>query len=421
MPHLLSTRLPAALLLLTALVAAPDSPGWAVPAAGGATGAGQLAPVTTKERLVEGNTAFALDLVGHLRQVPGNYLVSPYGLSATLVMAAAGAGGSTATALWQGLRLPARGGAIDAFALLSDSLSQETMGGSRLVMGQSVWPDLRFSLRPDYSHHLESAFGAVVTPLDYARDAQLAAGQINAWVKQTTRGRITEAVSSSDLPADTALVLVNTIWFKGDWEVPFDPEDTRPGSFSLSGGGTRTVPLMQRTGGYRLASIPGGRMLEIPYGGERTSMLILLPDRRDGVADLEQRLTPEALAQWIAGLQNQRVQVELPRFKMRWKAEDLGSTLTLMGMGPVFQSSADFSGISAVPGLNLSRVVQEANLSVDESGSEAAAATMIVGLITGLSEEPIAHLRADHPFLLMIRDRQSGSLLFLGRLMDPVE
>jgi serpin B len=386
----------------------------------------QQAPPLTKpatEQIAAGTTAFALDLLQRLEEEqespqPGNILVSPYSLYAALVMVAGGAGGETSAAMRRVLRQRGSGVDLEAFASFSASLTSASPG-SRLVMDQSLWPAVGITLRPAFIRRLDTAFGTTVTPLDYIGNRQGAAAAINAWAAERTGGRIQALVSPGDLSPEMALVLVSTIWFKGDWDVPFDPEFTQPAPFFLDGGGTRTVPLMQRTGTYGMGPIPGGRMLEIPYAGEKASMLILLPDQRDGWEALQRQLTPKNLASWIAGLQDQRVQLVLPRFRMSHRA-DLKETLTRMGMGPAFTREADFTGISADAALAISRVVQAADLRVDEAGSEAAAATVVGMLVTGLSDEPIPVFRADHPFLLAIRDRGSGALLFLARLMDPV-
>ncbi|CAK6695473.1 hypothetical protein BBFGKLBO_01854 [Synechococcus sp. CBW1107] len=292
-------------------------------------------------------------------------------------------------------------------------------------MGQSIWPAERFTLRPAFLQTMASSFGASITPLDYAGDPQGAAQRINAWVSERTRGRIKELASAAQFSPDTRLSLLSTIWFQGQWVHEFDPEATHTGSFFLQGGGTRVVPLMQRTGWYRLGAIPGGRILEIPYQGTswdtpNHTLLILLPDQRDGLAALKRRLTPQSLNKALEVMKETRVDLMLPRFKMRDRPDLIGS-LERMGLGEVFGPGADLSGISAVPDLYLSSVLQEATLRVDETGTEAAAATIMMMPVGGLGEDPITPFRVDHPFLLMIRDQPTGTLLFLGRVLDPGE
>jgi serpin B len=381
-------------------------------------------PEPARERIAISTTTFSLDLLDQLWQQPGNLLVSPYSLYAALLMVASGAGGETAAVLGQVLRLDAAGSDLKAFTSHSARLTAET-GGSQLVMGQSIWPAERFTLQPAFRQTMATNFGASITPLNYAGDPQGAAQRINDWVSERTRGKIKELVAADQFSPDTRLSLLSTIWFKGEWKNEFYPESTRTGPFVLQGGGTSSVPLMHKVGWYRLGVIPGGRILEIPYQGQsydttNHSLLILLPDKHDGLAALQRQLTPQSLKKAIEGMKEERVELILPRFKMKGRP-DLMEPLERMGLDAVFGPSADLSGISAVPDLYLSSVVQQAMLEVDEKGTEAAAATLMMMPVTGLSEDPITPFRVDHPFLLMIRDQPTGTLLFLGRVMDPGE
>lgn len=367
-------------------------------------------------------TDFSLALLDRLWQQPGNLLVSPYSLYAALLMLSSGAGGETATVLGRVLRTPATGKDLEAFAGEAARLTRLS-SGSQLAMAQSLWPATRFTLRPDFRQTMAGTFGASITPLDYAGDAEGAARRINAWVSERTRRRITNLVAPEQFSGDMRLALVSTLWFQGEWPVPFDPEATRTGLFHLEGGGTRAVPLMSRVGWYRLGTIPGGRILEIPYQGRSSdtpdhTLLILLPDRRDGLTALQRQLTGQRLEQAIEAMKETQVDLALPRFQMRARP-DLMDTLERMGLGSVFRPGADLSRISPDPGLILSSVLQETMLRVDETGTEAAAATMMLMPVLGLSEDPLTPFHVDHPFLVMIRDQPSGTLLFVGRVLEP--
>ncbi len=376
------------------------------------------------ERTAFRTTDFSLALLDRLWQQPGNLLVSPYSLYAALLMLSGGAGGETATALNQVLRTQATGNDLEAFAREAARLTRSS-DGSQVAMGQSLWPATQFTLRPDFRRTMASAFGASITPLDYGGDAEGSARRINAWVSESTRGMIPELVTAEQFSSDMRLSLVSTLWFKGEWPIPFDPEDTRTGPFHVQRGGTKAVPLMRRVGRYRLGTIPGGRILELPYRGRSWdaadhTLLILLPDRRDGLAALQRQLTSRRLEQAIGGMKDTQVDLVLPRFRMRARP-DVMNSLKEMGLGVVFGPGADLSRISPDPGLILSSVLQEVTLRVDENGTEAAAATIMLMPVLGLSEEPLTAFRVDHPFLLMIRDQPSGTLLFVGRVMEPGE
>ncbi len=406
-PRLLS----AALLLWLALT--PPVRAQPVPAPPAEAARGQTAFLTTD---------FSLALLDRLWQQPGNLLVSPYSLYAALLMLSSGAGGETATALGRVLRTPATGNDLEAFAREAARLTRPS-SGSQVAMAQSLWPAKQFTLRPDFRRTMASTFGASITPLDYAGDAEGAARRINAWVSERTRGRITDLVTAEQFSSDMRLSLVSSLWFKGEWPVPFDTEATRTGPFHLEGGGTKAVPLMRRVDRLRLGTIPGGRILEIPYRGQTWettdhSLLILLPDRHDGLTALQHQLTSQRLEQVIEGMKDTQVDLALPRFRMRARP-DLMHTLERMGLGSVFRPGADLSRISPDPGLILSSVMQEAMLRVDENGTEAAAATLMAMPVLGLSEDPLTPFHVDHPFLVMIRDQPSGTLLFVGRVMEP--
>ncbi len=216
------------------------------------------------------------------------------------------------------------------------------------------------------------------------------------------------------------LVLTNAIYFKGDWSRPFPKAATRDEAFHVSSDKTTAAPLMHKTDDFRFAAVDGLKALELPYGNGDLATIVLLPDSIDGLSALEQKLSFESLTRWTNGLQRQKVQVFLPRFKLTSEFS-LSTTLAAMGMPLAFDHNrADFTGISSEEKLSISAVLHKAFVDVNEEGTEAAAATgvMIAARAVMIPREPLL-FRADHPFLFLIVDHRTKSILFLGRVLNP--
>jgi serpin B len=215
----------------------------------------------------------------------------------------------------------------------------------------------------------------------------------------------------------TRLVLTNAIYFKGKWASQFKPELTQDAPFTLPGGEKSTVSMMNQKERFGYSETEQLQILELPYVNDDLSMVVLLPRKTDGVKDLEKQLNSDTLKNWITGLHKREVQVFFPRFKMTSEFE-LGQVLGEMGMPDAFSGNADFSGMTGNKDLFISAVVHKAYVDVNEEGTEAAAATGVVMRVTSV-ETPPPVFRADHPFIFLIRDNHTGSILFLGRLENP--
>ncbi|MCI5160398.1 MAG: serpin family protein, partial [Candidatus Electrothrix sp. AUS1_2] len=215
----------------------------------------------------------------------------------------------------------------------------------------------------------------------------------------------------------------NAIYFKGKWDSPFKPEKTAEDQFTLPDGTTREVSMMHRKGCFGYSEIEGAQVLDLPYAGDDLSMLVILPDRPDGLPELEKRLSAENLKTWTARLREENVEVFLPRFTLSWGVFDLRAPLQVLGMRKAFEakpdgSGADFSGMDGTKIFALGSVLHKAFVEVNEEGTEAVAAT--AGLVFyGCASPQYRTFRADHPFLFLIRDKATSSILFLGRLLEP--
>jgi len=213
-------------------------------------------------------------------------------------------------------------------------------------------------------------------------------------------------------------VLTNAIYFKSNWHKQFDSRDTGDAPFRTTVNGQVTVPMMRQTDYFPYGADDGVQILELPYASRDASMLIVLPDAVDGLGNLEKRLTPKKLVGWIAGLREREVKIYLPKFRTVSEFR-LDATLRSMGMPLAFSGEADFSGMTGNSDLFLSAVVHKAYIAVDEHGTEAAAATAEPYDLSAIDGETPPVFRADHPFLFLIRDNRTGSILFLGRVVNP--
>jgi serine protease inhibitor len=388
----------------------------------GASGA-EMKPVAAADRttVVEGNNVFAVALYGRLRNQSGNLFFSPESISTALAMAYAGARGGTASEMAKTLHFtlppeklhPAMG------ALLSDLNAAHE--GYQLSVANALWAQQGYTFLDDFLNLLKTNYGAGLNQVNFKGATEAARLTINQWVEQKTQDKIKDLLQPGALRSDTRLVLTNAIYFKGDWETQFDKAQTKNEDFHLSPAQTTTAPLMHREGRFSYFDGETFQILEVPYKGKELSMIVFLPKDPGGLPALEQSLTDSNLRQWLRQVASvSKVIVIIPKFKMTQQFE-LGSTLSAMGMPQAFSSSADFAGMTGHRDFAISDVIHKAYVDVNEEGTEAAAATAVTmrALAMPAPQAPPPIFRADHPFVFMIRDNRSGSILFMGRMADP--
>ncbi len=408
----------------------------------GSTGCGSVSPgasqaVSDKPRaldpaadpgdlasLAAGNAAFAFDLYGALRDKDGNLFFSPYSISVALAMTHAGAAGETARQMAQTMHftLPADRlhSAFNAYALdLEARAKAETEGTPfELTIANSLWGQQGFPFLPAFLDRLAENYGAGMRLVDYTSDPEGARRAINGWVSDETRDRIKDLIPEGAIDAMTRLVLANAIYFKAGWLHPFDADATSPEPFRLLSGSAIDVPMMHQDESMGYAAGDGYVALELPYQSGEMSMLILLPDEGQFEA-FEQRLSAATLDDALAGLSYRPVLLSLPKFTYE-SAFSLNDALVALGMPEAFDPDrADFSGMDGARDLYIGNVLHKAFVAVDEKGTEAAAATAVIMELTSApADEPVI-VRVDRPFLYLIRDGRTGSVLFLGRVLDP--
>lgn len=370
--------------------------------------------------LVNGNSEFALDLYQEIRDADGNLFFSPYSISLALAMTYAGARGDTTQQMADALsftlpqeRLHPAFNALD-LALTGQSGGDENF---KLNIANSLWGRAGINFNKEFLDVLALNYGAGMWRLNFQENPEAARIRINDWVSEHTENKINNLIPEGAINPLTALVLTNAIYFKATWEYAFPEDMTENGTFTLLNGAQVTVPMMSWPRGVtiRYAEGDGYQAVELPYEGTSMSMLILLP-ALDRFEEFEGALSAERVNEIVENLESQYVLVRIPKFKFE-ASLGLADTLAEMGMPIAFTPQADFSGITTDCPLWIDKVLHKAFISVDEKGTEAAAATAVI-MTLSISPQPIM-VSMDHPFIFLIRDTNTGAVLFLGRVLDP--
>ena len=380
--------------------------------------------------LVRGNNAFAFDLYHAVSDGDGNLFYSPFSISQALAMTSAGARGETQRQMEATLhhRLP-QGELHPAFNALDRTLASrgQAPGGTandtgeageyfRLNIANAIWGQDGYHFLPDFLDVLAENYEAGMMAVDFVAAPDESRVRINDWVAEETESNIKDLLPPGIIDKSTRLVLTNAIYFNASWLWQFNQRDTEMRPFHLAGGGTVEVPMMTETNGYGYAGGDGYQVVDLPYSWGELSMTILLPDEGN-LGAFEDSLDSEMLDQIIDAVVTDAVTITMPLFEFESELR-LGDTLTEMGMPHAFSSGADFSGMTGYRDLWISEVVHKAFVSVDEKGTEAAAATGVTILLGGFGEDTI-EVTVDRPFIFLIRDTGTGTILFLGRVSNP--
>jgi serpin B len=380
---------------------------------------------TEMTTLVRGNTVFALDLYQHVRTGEGNLFYSPYSISAALAMTYAGARGQTEAEMKNTLQflLPQSRlhPAFDRLEITLASRGQTTPAkdgkGFRLNVVNAIWGQRDFRFQPDFLDILSMNYGAGLRLLDFVRAPENCRKYINDWVSEQTNNKINDLIPRGLIDNSTWLVLTNAIYFNAAWAYQFDKNYTRDGTFHTLNGDPVTVPMMADEAYYSYAKGKNYQAVELPYNGYQLSMVILLPDSGQFGA-FENALTYDRLSQVIGSFKRQRVALTMPKFVFLTDFS-LKQTLQAMGMPQAFMAQADFSGMTGHPNLKIDDVIHKAFVSVDEAGTEAAAATAVLQGVMAIQPEAALELKIDRPFIFLIRDIPTGTILFVGRVLNP--
>jgi len=380
-------------------------------------------PAATKE-LVAGNTGFAFELYQALREAEGNLFCSPHSISVALAMTYAGARGETERQMADTLHFTlGQDGLHPAFNALDLALAARGEGaegregrGFELHIINAIWGQSGHRFLSEFLDMLAVNYGAGLRLLDFEREPERCRVIINDWVSEQTRERIKDLIPRGLITPLTVLVLTNAIYFDAAWEHKFEAHATRPGPFTLLDGAKVNVDMMSQAAEFGYAEGEGYQALEMPYDGRELSMVVVLPNE-GRFREFDESLDAERVQTIIAGLKPRLVWLSMPKFKYESSLK-LAETLAAMGMPAAF-ARADFSGMDGTRELFISEVVHKAFVAVDEQGTEAAAATAVI-IEKGLGPVPQAEFRADRPFIFLIRDIESGAVLFVGRVLNPL-
>jgi serpin B len=372
-------------------------------------------------KLAQDSNAFALSLYGQLDDREGNLFFSPYSVSTALGMTYAGARGATAEQMAKTLHYRLEGPQLHA--AFAELIGQQNAAGQKrgyeLSVANALWGQQGFGFQPDVRELMRKHYGAGLREVDFMDKPDAARREINAWVEKQTNGKIKDLLKEGTIQPDMRLVLASAIYFKSAWLNPFSQDATKKGDF-FTGGKKVAADMMQRTGTYSFYEDEDVQVLDLPYARRDLSLVAVLPRDKAGLGGVEKNLSAAKLEGWLKAKKDYQVDVKLPKFKMTQEL-DLKKALSDLGMPLAFENAADFSGFSTLERLKIGFVVHKAFIDLNEKGTEAAAATAVGIVTTSLPVVPPnrAVFHADHPFLFVIRDNRTGSILFMGRVVDP--
>lgn len=371
------------------------------------------------DSVVIGNNKLSFDLYSKYKSEEGNVFFSPYSISTALAMTYEGAKGKTAEEMQKVLHFPKAAKARrEGFLALYNEINGE---GKKyeLSTANALWAQKDYAFLKKYFETVEKHYKGNVTNLDFVHETEPSRQLINKWVEDNTKEKIKDLIPQGSIDKKTRLVLTNAVYFKGNWAKQFDKEKTKEQDFKI-GSSVVKAQMMQLTGEsakFNYAENDVMQMLELPYDGKELSMLILLP--KNSLSDLEDIISDEKLTGWKNSLVEERVNVYIPRFKFETKYF-MVKTLKGMGLSAAFSDDADFSGMTGTKDLCISDVIHQAFVDVNEEGTEAAAATgVIVMKMTCIRPDMTKIFRADHPFSFLIQQKNTGNILFMGRVNNP--
>lgn len=382
-------------------------------------GPGQHVPTVSlspaEQQIAASGNDFSFALFQQLaKSQPGvNVFVSPLSASMSLGMAMNGANGATFEAMRSALRLGAGDmGQINAGYRGLIGLLRELNPTTTFQLANSIWYRNTFAFNQPFLDTTKSYFDAQVQGLDFA-DVARSLATINGWVSTNTAGRIPTILD--DITPDEVMFLINAIYFKGTWQLQFDPNATAPSTFIAADGTSQSVPFMNRpehlSPEFRAGSAEGLSIAELPYGNGVFAMdIVLVPSSTASIDSVAARLNASTWAALIASLDDTDEAFAMPKFALTYD-RTLNDDLSALGMGVAFTDQANFSGMSAVP-VKLSFVKQKAFVTVDETGTTAGAST-----VTGVVATALREMRVDHAFIFAIRERQTGTIVFLGKVL----
>lgn len=373
------------------------------------------------QEVVYANNKFALDLYSQLnKSEKGNLFYSPYSISVALAMTYEGAKGQTANEMKSVFHFPESNILRPNFAAIYNDINAGAKN-YELKTGNALWVQQDFPLLSDFTSTVEKYYGGKAVNLDFVKENEKSRQTINSFIEQQTNNKIKDLIPAGVLDTMTRLVLTNAIYFKGTWQWEFDTSDTYNEDFRITPNNTVKVPMMNmhpKKANFNYADTGDAQILELPYKGDKISMLIILPKK--DIASIEFSLTANKLNEYKSQMKETELDsISLPKFEFDAKYF-MKDTLSALGMPTAFSATtADFSGMTGIKNLYIGDVIHQAYVKVDEKGTEAAGATAVPMQLNAIMPSNI--FRADHPFIFAIQDKDTGNILFLGRVIDPTK
>lgn len=377
----------------------------------------KVAPKASYPASTPGNE-FAMSMLRALHDEKGNLFFSGESLRGALGLTALGAKGQTLTEMTQTLHLdldPAKNAANEKAELAA---WKRAAGKAELVIANRLWVERRFALDNTFLGEAQSGYGAQAVPSDFVKAAEPSRLKINAWVSETTKGKIKDLLAGGSIDPQTRLVITNAVYFKGNWTTAFKKAATVDEAFQTDAGSV-SVPTMHRTDSMSYAESDDVRLVELPYKDSDLTMLIALP-KAGQLGAVEAQVDGGHVDAWAKSLTSAKVTLSLPKFTFSW-GRSVKPELKTLGIHAAFTDKADFSllAVAKSEALFVSDVVHKGVVLVDETGTEAAAATAVMVSPASAIMEEVVVLKVDHPFLFFVRNRKTGEVLFTGRVANP--
>lgn len=375
------------------------------------------------DNVTDANNYFALELYSKVNSQEKNIFISPYSMSSALTMTYEGAKGETAEEMRKTLHLPEDINKVRSDYLSIYSIINNPEKDYELNTANSIWAQKEYPFKQDFFESIKQYYDGEITNLDFIKETEQSRQTINTWVENKTNQRIKNLIPKNKIDSFTRLILTNTIYFKANWSNTFDSDSTRNETFNLDTGEQVETEIMHKTSYYNYAEDNTAQILEMDYINNDISMLVILP--KENINAFEGNFNIDKLESLKQNMNNQRVSVSFPKFKIEenYKMKD---TLKELGMiKPFNPTNADFSGMTnleeSLENLYISKVLHKTFIEFSESGTEAAAATAVIVGITGIPpvEEP-KEFKANKPFIYIIQEKSTGTILFIGKLNNPM-
>lgn len=371
--------------------------------------------------IARGNNQFALDIFAQIRGSPQeNVFFSSWSIYSALGIVREGARGMTAQEMQQVMHLPENDSMRKkSFAGAYDEFNARD-AGYILSTANALWVEKNFPLLGNFTSDIEKYYHGAALGVDFEGEIEDTRNTINSWVEERTGGKIKDLISPGDISPQTRIIITNAVYFNGSWVRSFDRNATRKSNFMTGDGRIVETPMMESIGRdsrFNYTETADLQALELPYQGNRISMIILLP-RDNDISTLEKGLSLDRLTELKSALKENEVDVYIPKFAFTTKYQ-MSNNLRKMGMASAFTPDADFSGIDGKKDLFISEVIHQAFVDVNEKGTEAAGSTGIAMPMGAMNAPRTPVFNADHPFLFLIQDTKTGTIMFMGRVSDP--